>query len=455
MSNKRPANRVLGFESLERRELMAANLTAGISAGISLTTTNPTNLSPGAISVQPTPFRVSGLVEGRTLKVEGTDQVDNILVRQLAQTLWIEGARIWHNGSALTSINAALIDKVEVRGYKGGDTIDLSSLWIDTEVWAGEGVDIVRGGNRNDAIHGGANDDQLRGNDGDDRLWGDGGADRLWGGRHNDHLFGGESLNDRLWGDEENDWLEAGSWLEFADGGTGQDWNAHTWAINGATVTDIRQGFTKTCAFLSSLAACSRFQDLAANISYEGDFTYAVWLYDDEMGGWFQERVHFDGSMRIALGEQFDPISVAEGEFWTIVYQRAYLQHYEGINDSNWILTALFDGESGRRPIRTITGIDAAYFDPDTITPEDLQAKAAIGPVTVGDGIHVYMVYELFQDENGNWFVTLFNPWGYDETHVDALIAEREPDSFINHNEGFINVKWAVFKSVFDGGCAG
>jgi hypothetical protein len=348
-------------------------------------------------------------------------------------------------------------------------------------VWAGEGIDTVIGGEVADILHGGAHDDALYGNDGVDRLlgdggvdtlgggndadelfggadrdflfgnfgadklWGEGGDDDLWGGIDNDQLFGGEGI-DTLFGEEDNDWLEAGAWFETADGGTGDsDWNAHLWAIDGAEMSDIEQEYSGTCSFLATLASASRFYDLASNISYEGDFTYAVWLYDDAAGGWFQERVRFDGTLREAVGSQFDPSPGTKGEFWTIVYQRAYLQHFEGWGESNWILTAWFPGETAVRPMKAILGAEAQEYKTSSVGPEQLQAMAASGP-TVADGEgHAYAVNEVYQEVDGSWWVALYNPWGKDETHEPALVAAPEVLTFTGSDDGFITVAWDVF----------
>jgi hypothetical protein len=460
------AKRLVGIESLENREVMAANITSGVT----LASTNPA-IAPSTIGTAPSVARVNAVVSGQTLYVEGTERADNIVVRQAGNTFSVDGVRILYNGVAQAAVNSSQIKKVEVRGYNGIDTIDLSNVSVPCEVWGGDGSDIITGGSgadtlrgeggddqiagmaNNDRLFGGAGVDRLFGNDGDDWLYGGTENDLLYGGRHNDKLFGEAGLNDKLYGEGGNDWLEAGSMYELADGGTGTDYNAHVWAVDGAEVSDIKQAYTGTCSFLSSLAAASRFYDLSGNISYEGNFTYAVWLFDEAAGGWIQERVTFDGTLRTAVGSQFDPTSATEGESWTIIYQRAYLQHFYGMGDSNWILSAWFDGETGEQPLKAITGLTPTWFNPDGDFPEYAQALTAAGPMVVGDGEHAYMVRDLYQDETGTWFVNLYNPWGTDETHTSELATEPETPTFTN-NDGFITVKYDVFRSVFKHGFA-
>jgi Ca2+-binding RTX toxin-like protein len=470
---------LVGVESLEDRRMMAGNPLGRIATGVTYTGSNP-KLDPEAIAVQPSPFKVSAYLSGRTLVIEGTDASDDIVVRHVRNILKVDGVNIITSKGAVKTINSGLVDKIEVHGYKGGDMIDLSRVRRPTEVWAGEGIDTVIGGEVADILHGGAHDDTLFGNDGLDRLlgdegidtlgggndadelfggadrdflfgnfgadklWGEGGDDDLWGGVDNDVLYGGEGI-DSLLGEDDNDWLEAGAWFEAADGGEGVDWNAHVWAIDGAEMSDVDQEYTGTCSFLATLASASRFYDLASNISYEGDFTYAVTLYDDAAGGWFQERVRFDGTLREAVGSQFDPSPGTEGEFWTIVYQRAYLQHFEGWGESNWILSAWFPGETAVRPMKAVLGVEAQEYWTSTLLPEQLQSAAANGPVVADGEGHAYAVNEVYQDADGSWFVALYNPWGKDETHDPALVAEPEVLTFTGSDDGFIVVSWDVF----------
>src|SRR5207237_10737785 len=45
--------------------------------------------------------------------------------------------------------------------------------------------------------------------------------------------------------------------------------------------------------------------------------------------GWVSETVTFDGGIVTdPAGHRMDPYSAAEGEYWTVLYQRAYLKHF-------------------------------------------------------------------------------------------------------------------------------
>jgi hypothetical protein len=453
---------------------MAGNLTAGLSVGVTTTSTNPEPVFSQPIGVvAASPVQVTSYVSSRTLFVNGTNYRDTIVAATDGTNTWLEGARILYNGVMRTSIPREAIDKIVVHAYDGSDVVDMSRVPYQTEIWGGDGADritgsdfgnIIRGGRGGDTLNGGAMADLLFGDLHGDHLWGGAGADKLYGSAGDDDLHGGwdddelfgEEGFDSLFGDDENDWLEAGAWFEPADGGEGVDYNAHVWAIDGAAADDIVQGNTNTCAFLSSLASVSRFRDLASEISYEGNYTYAVWLFDDAVGDWVQEHVHFDGELRSFNNLTFDATARTEGESWVTIYQRAYLQHFPvvadtRINDTNWILTAFFTGESVGNGLKALTGVAPTSYDSDKVSPEWLQQTIAAGPVATGDGVHCYALMDMWQNDAGEWEVQLYNPWGNDSTHTGSLTVESEPLSFTGSSEGYITVKWEAFKAIFEG----
>ncbi len=336
----------------------------------------------------------------------------------------------------------------------GGEGQD--SLWGGSEsdtLWGGAYQDDYSYYDSGNYLYGEAGTDDLYGSNGNDTLYGGANDDGLYGGVGDDQLYGGDGY-DTLWGEDGDDWLEAGWLYEPAYGGEGTDWNAHQWAINGTAVTDIDQEASPTCGLLASLAGAAQYTDLSANISYQGNFTYAVWLFDAGAGGWVQENVRFNGNMvRDSAGQLADPASVTEGEFWTVVYQRAYLQHFYGIDvtDANQVIDFnrngnLSDGEWPDRPIQAITGqatrrIESADFD-----PSELHDLAYNQTVVACDGIHCYMVYDVYTDANGQWQVVLYNPWRQSLTHEAALTYTVGDGSAT----GYVTVAWDVFSANLD-----
>lgn len=185
-------------ESLEDRNLMAAQVTANLSGGL--------------------------------LRIDGTNLPDRILVRQINNRISVDGVAIAVNGQKQANVSAASVQRIEIHGYAGDDQIGLNSeafrgqqpLRKPTVVWAGSGNDKVWGGWGNDTIHGEDGNDTLLGNEGNDILDGGAGNDRLDGGNGNDSLDGGTG-NDVLLGRSGNDAEKGGAGNDVLGGGYGND----------------------------------------------------------------------------------------------------------------------------------------------------------------------------------------------------------------------------------------
>lgn len=217
------------------------------------------------------------------------------------------------------SYASSLVNRVQFLGGSANDTFINNVSTLPIQAWGYGGNDYLEGYNGNDILVGGIGHDTLKGYGGNDQMWGEAGNDRLFGGTGTDRLYGGA----------DNDWLEAGSAAEIAVGDTGTDWNAHVWAIAGATANDVRQQGSPTCSFLASLASCAmRGYNLSNYIRYLGNFQYSVSLFDGT--SWRSVSVTFDGS---TTGT--DTRSMAEGESWTILFNRAYTKLVGG-DGSSW-----------------------------------------------------------------------------------------------------------------------
>ncbi len=272
----------------------------------------------------------------------------------------------------------------------------------------------------------------------------------MYGLAGNDTLIGGWG-NDSLYGGNNNDWLEAGSDWELADGGSGTDFNAHLWAISGTAGTDIVQQKAGTCVFLSALTgAANQGVDLQSRIIYLGDFNYRVSLYDTN-AGWVDVEVPFNGMMvRGPKGtddpasNQTDPVTSVD-EFWTIVYQRAYLQHFEGINILDGNAVEAFRGEStNTRALAAVTGSATDEFHLDSnayawlgsdylnsIGTALAIAKSSGSVMNVAFEKHAYSVMNVYQNGYGEWRVTIYNPWGTDITHNGMAFDTIDSDNGI------------------------
>jgi Ca2+-binding RTX toxin-like protein len=144
-----------GFEMLEGRTMMSANIEAGV------------------------------------LVVTGTEAADTIRVTQQdAATIRTS------DGVEVKFFEASLVNSVRVEGLGGADTIELgvngqSVLQKASLINGGDGADRITGGARSDTINGGAGNDTLTGLGGNDRLDGGDGDNQMFGGDGNDTMLGG------------------------------------------------------------------------------------------------------------------------------------------------------------------------------------------------------------------------------------------------------------------------
>ena len=260
------------FESLERRELMAANaFNVAPAAGtvVEFTTVQVAPIAPVAPNQRPDisnadldPPSVS-LNEQKILVITGSnradagdfarvDQFKNWITVTLRQT--DAAGNVIHNESRLFRRNE--VNSIIYSGNAGDDRFEnhtnlLSSAsggngkdflqggsFIDNlfggagrdTIYGGDGRDHLDGGTGSDLIDGQGGDDDLFGKRGNDTLHGGAGGDRLFGGVGNDTMFGGagndkmlgESGNDRMYGDEAR-LTNFGGGNDNMDGGSGHD----------------------------------------------------------------------------------------------------------------------------------------------------------------------------------------------------------------------------------------
>src|SRR5262249_28617392 len=137
------------------------------------------------------------------------------------------------------------------------------------------------------------------------------------------------SGNDRIYGAQDNCWIDGGGGDDQVHLGSGEhNFNARNWAPNGTSMDGVAQTQSYSCAVLAWLASVARNHtyhggtvDLKDGIRYirrDGDGAlYGVTLFDGTQ--WREYQVHFDGKTAAT-----DPRSAHAGEFWTILFQRAY-----------------------------------------------------------------------------------------------------------------------------------
>jgi Ca2+-binding RTX toxin-like protein len=234
-SRRSPTGR-LGVESLEQRQLMAADL--GLGMGPALPPTWPDFRESISLDVE------AGLID-----IVGSPGSDTASVSD-----YRGGYRVTLN-SATTDIpaaDAAKYSRISFAGGYGGDTFTNSTSLSSTAdggaggdtltggsgadtLSGGDGNDTIAGRGGNDTITGDAGDDTLHGSEGDDSIQGGAGTDTLYGGSGADEIDGGDD-GDSIDGDSGDDTIDGGAGSDTIDGGADSD------TIRGGSESDILSG---------------------------------------------------------------------------------------------------------------------------------------------------------------------------------------------------------------------
>lgn len=393
------------LESLESRQLMAADISFSSFNGVDYMT------------------------------IRGTAEADNIA---LSEFVWGSSSYVrvqeTPEGALKSSFryfNMKNLDAVMFYGGNGDDHF-VNNTDLQVYAWGQKGNDTLEGGSGNDYLDGGSDNDTLIGGAGNDELKGGYGNDVLMGDSGNDKLFGGRG-DDDLYGGSNNDFLDRGpyeGWREYQDKGTGYDIVANEFTRNGATNTDVVQGNGPTCWLMASISAAQdNGFDVSRRIRHLGDGWFQVGLYDTS-GNYTYERVYFNGNdvdgdvITSNTPRSADPGSTEEGEFWVTLYQRAYLQS-RGLS-----LTNPPAGNS-HGPLESITGRQTTSYFPNFGSLDLLRLYISVKddgvPVTAttrskaAGGVstlllvpwHVYSVLDVVYTD-GYWSVDLLNPHGKD-----------------------------------------
>lgn len=369
---------------------------------------------------------IQAYVANNNLIVEGTAGNDYLSVTQSAGKLSVYGTQITVGNAKSASIDASTVSKVVINGHAGNDTLIASTLTKNVSINGGDGNDSLYSGVGNDLLDGGAGNDLVYAGAGNDRL-----ASGIASGER-DTLLGGVGFN------------------QFY-----RPFTAGKPIVNGTAVSDIRQGEAPVCQTTAAMAeAVLQGHSFANDIKYLGNNVYDVNLY----GNLGSQKVHFDGWTTSS-----DPV-VADGEFWTVLLQRARLQGL-GIDtrvahtSSEW--SAFNQNAKGRlfsvaEALYNFTGSFATYSALAGADPLALQAGLARGDYLVAQsggvsgsvssigivGNHAYAVLAIFK-ESGIWKIRLYNPWGTDRGStgtIDSLDKSNSPA-----NDGIITLSWSQF----------
>jgi hypothetical protein len=233
--------------------------------------------------------------------------------------------------------------------------------------------------------------------------------------------------------------------------------------INGISENDIDQGFLGTCYFLSALSALAKVNKafLSQSIKDNGDGTYSFRFFEFEllnMDPWRNPRapgsyrfneiwVTVDNDLPTYEGEWLVyGASPNPKELWVALYEKAYAQwkggKYAAIDGGKAIkaFSALTgDFSYGRHVAELKNGLswdwfaNKVFFYPCTVSA--LPNSDELGT----SGRHSYSLFDAFV-ENGQRYVVLRNPWGWDG-HI------FEGDN--NPNDGIIKMTFVNFQRLF------
>jgi hypothetical protein len=254
---------------------------------------------------------------------------------------------------------------------------------------------------------------------------------------------------------------------------------APTAAAQAQAYSEVIQQQSPTCFFAASLAAAvNSGANLAGRITYLGNNTFNVPLYNPQVNQYYQVtgfgpvlnvQVYFDGSTNPAVDLAVPP----DGHPWAVLYQRAY----------NQVFGQSPTGGSAAFALMTLTGqanysIPGANWAFGAKTPSSAadyneivnalnQGKPIVAD-TKGGGNYVldpstgligYHSYAVVGADSG--YVTLYNPWGVDTDwrtldtnqngQLDASEAQHSPDGLNgNFYDGLLRVSWATFQTYFN-----
>jgi hypothetical protein len=153
-------------------------------------------ITPWEIQTQPDPVNPNGTIQA--LVVGGTTGADVIFVTPGRSGTGIQ-VTIWEPalGQQATQVFTAPIDRIVVYGQAGDDWIIVSYFITQTsELYGGDGNNVLVGGGGNNILVGGAGNDVLIGGLGRNLMIGGGGNDVLIGGPRGDILVGGSTVYD-------------------------------------------------------------------------------------------------------------------------------------------------------------------------------------------------------------------------------------------------------------------
>ncbi|MBE3069493.1 MAG: hypothetical protein IMZ66_04570 [Planctomycetes bacterium] len=374
---------------------------------------------------------------GYRLVVVGTDGADTITLTQ-------DGAGMTVTTALGTMTYSGTFSATVVYGFAGDDTIRLTSMVTAAgTIYGGDGNDsIFEAGPGSASLFGGAGDDLLvTVGGGADVLAGDLGFDSFW-------LDYADAVTDTSADELINRTIHQVAQfyqpttnpaqavpLEIAGqdlvdpvaGSAYYNYSNRPLFVDGPEYDDVRQGNLGDCYFLAALAslADSDPEAIRQMIAPMGDGTYAVRYYS----GATPVYLRIDGQLP---GTIFTPVYAklsAQRETWVALAEKAYAQFRYGQNSyaslSGGWMDPVYQAVTGQGTSRVwastpgmISTLAANLAAGHAVSAGTWSAPT--GPVV---GSHAYMV-KAIEVVDGQTYVTVYNPWGYDGKGFDGNSAD-------------------------------
>lgn len=220
--------------------------------------------------------------------------------------------------------------------------------------------------------------------------------------------------------------------------------------VDGASLTDIKQGAVGDCYFVAALASIAHHNPeyIENMITDNGNGTYTV-----SFGGDLGDVTVDDDFATNSSGNSVyaSTGSSSNPELWVAIVEKAYAQangSYETI-----------EGGRANEAIAEITGQDNFTVDhPSDFDPADLQTALENGQsvtasslssndgkkTRTSDGFvtsHAYVVTDVQQNASGEWEITVYNPWGSDSDTGDGTSDGFTTISVEEFNTNFRSVQ--------------
>ncbi|MBO0700213.1 MAG: hypothetical protein J2P46_17570 [Zavarzinella sp.] len=422
---------------------------------------------------------------GSSLVIDGTDRGDSITVRQDGSRITVDGTPIRDGWHTVSYLDASRVRQVVIHANGGDDTVNLTTLNVDSMVWGGTGNDRVYGGYGSDTVYGDQGNDTIIGGAGNDWLVGGDGNDVIWGGWGDDWITG-DIGDDKLYGDAGNDSIAGGEGRDFLSAGTGQDQlDGHGFGMgradsaknfdtyqnefdlwrplpdataSGVAAPVLKKGELDDPGYLAALGALTP-NDVRAAIKVVSKGTYDVYLAGDRR----TIRVTFDGTWT-----DTDPMPGTDSSsgFAMILLNRARLISFgidpsRSYSDDEWdALNARSGGKlyDPAQALRQFTGRSVSTSAPSQTTFSALQDRLDHGAAAVAysfpastrtpnwfgiAGDTYFVVRRVFTDSSRRQWVELYNPSGQDVG--DGRLLDYAPGA-VRQNDGIITISWTDFQ---------